>query len=154
MRSDGRVFRQFARPFLHRPLFDQRPVFGNFLLFARYMLGTRDFPRFEDGSVVPDNIVAALKSTSDSITVAHRWQAGDILMLDNSRFMHGRNEVIDPDERQIWTQFGYSSFLGDDDPRLAEPWRYTDDALSIFFGPVADELRTRRQPPMGYQSSR
>jgi len=64
-------------------------------------------------------------------------------MLDNSRFLHGRNPVAKLEEREIWTQFGYANFLDDDDPRLAEPWRYTDDALSIFFGPRALDLRQR-----------
>jgi alpha-ketoglutarate-dependent taurine dioxygenase len=147
LRSEGRIFRQFTRPFLHQSLFGRKRVFGNFLLFARYMLGTREFPLFEDGSVIPDELVEELKTVSDSITVAHRWRGGDILMLDNSRFMHGRNAVTEPEERRIWTQFGYASFLDDEDPRLAEPWRYTDDALSIFFGPAADELRMRRRSP-------
>lgn len=150
LRRDGRIYRQFTRPFLHQSLFGRRRVFGNFLLFARYMLGTCEFPVFEDGSVIPDALVAELKSASDSITVAHRWREGDVLMLDNSRFMHGRNAVTEPEERQIWTQFGYASFLEDDDPRLAEPWRYTDDALSIFFGPMADELRERQRSPAGH----
>lgn len=150
VRSDGRIYRQFVRPFLHRSLFSGRPVFGNFLLFARYMLHTREFPVFEDESEIPDALVEELKAVSDSITVAHRWRMGDVLMLDNSRFMHGRNAVLNPQEREIWTQFGYAAFLGDDDPRLAEPWRYTDDALSIFFGPVADELREQRRSPVGH----
>jgi alpha-ketoglutarate-dependent taurine dioxygenase len=139
-RRDGRIFRQFARAFLHRPLFCDQTAFGNFLLFARYMLGTQEFPTFEDGSIIPDEIADEIREVSDQLTVAHRWQSGDVLMLDNSRFLHGRNAVRDPAERQIWTQFGYAAFLEEDDPRLAEPWRYTDDALEIFFGPHARDL--------------
>lgn len=142
-RNGTRIYRSFSRPFLHRPLFGEEPVFGNFLLFARYMLGTREFPTFEDGSMIPDEVAADIKAVSDRLTVAHRWRRGDLLMLDNSRFLHGRNPVQDPSAREIWTRFGFAGFLDDNDPRIAEPWRYTDDALTIFFGPRALELRAR-----------
>jgi len=141
-RRGQKIFRSFSVPFLHRPLFGDRLVFGNFLLFARFMLNTRAFPTFEDGSIIPDEIVAEIKAVSDRLTVAHAWRQGDVLMLDNSRFLHGRNPVPDPASREIWTQFGFAAFLHDDDPRIAEPWRYTDDPLAIFFGPRALELRS------------
>jgi alpha-ketoglutarate-dependent taurine dioxygenase len=133
-RIGHRIFRSFTMPFLHQPLFTSQPAFGNFLLFARQMLGTREFPLFEDGSQIPDEVCDEIARISDSLTFAHRWQAGDILMLDNSRFLHGRNPVDDPDDRQIWTQFGYASFLDPGDPRARDPWRHTDDARAIFFG--------------------
>jgi alpha-ketoglutarate-dependent taurine dioxygenase len=152
-RAGNRIFRSFTRPFLDRALFTKSPVFANFLLFARFMLGTRQFPTFEDGSIVPDPIVEEIRDVSEGLTVAHRWQRGDLLMLDNSRFLHGRNPVGNVEEREIWTQFGYAGFLDDDDERLAEPWRYTDDPLFIFFGPGAldlrDKLSRRREAPAG-----
>ncbi len=142
-RAGNRIFRAFTRPFLDRGLFTKAPIFANFLLFARFMLGTRQFPTFEDGSVIPDALVEEIRHVSEGLTVAHRWQPGDLLMLDNSRFLHGRNPVENLEEREIWTQFGYAGFLEDDDERLAEPWRYTDDPLFIFFGPGALDLRDR-----------
>jgi len=136
-RQGQRIFRSFSRAFLHQPLFSDELAFGNFLLFARYMLQTREFPTFADGTLIPDDICAELKAVTDELTIAHRWQTGDILMLDNSRFMHGRNAVADPTERVIWTQFGYAAFLPADDPRQSEPWRHTNDPRAIFFGPDA-----------------
>lgn len=136
-REGQRIFRSFSQPFLHRPLFSDGIAFGNFLLFARYMLRTKEFPTFEDGAAIPDDICAELRAVTDSLTIAHRWRTADILMLDNSRFMHGRNTVTDPAERVIWTQFGYAAFLPADDPRQSEPWRHTNDPRAIFFGPEA-----------------
>jgi len=138
-REDGRIFRSFTVPFLHRPLFSTQLAFGNFLLFARRMLRTRQFPLFEDGTLIPDDICAHIAEVSDALTVPHRWQAGDILMLDNSRFLHGRSAVQDPAGRVIWTQFGYASFLDKDDPRQQQIWRHTDDARTIFFGQPAND---------------
>ena len=139
--ANGRIFRSFLRPFFHKPLFSEEPAFGNFLLFARYMLKAKIFPTFEDGSIIPDSICEELKAVTDNLTTAHRWQPGDILMVDNSRVMHGRNEVHDLQERVIWTQFGYVSFLPDDYPG-SESWRHSGDPRKIFFGPGAMSAAT------------
>jgi alpha-ketoglutarate-dependent taurine dioxygenase len=145
-RHRGRIFRSFVRPFLHRPLFTDDLCFGNFLLFARYMLNARGYPTFEDGSMIPDALCEAFARVAAELTVAHRWQAGDILMVDNSRFMHGRNEVTDLEERVIWTQFGYARFA----PRerlAAEPWRSCDDPRVAFFGADAGEAVAQASRP-------
>lgn len=106
-RIEGRIARSFTRPLLHRPMFTDRLAFGNFLLFARYLRGIRNHPLLNDGSLVPDDWVEAVKQVSDALTVPIKWQAGDLLILDNSRFMHGRTEVVPNDQRLIATYFGY-----------------------------------------------
>lgn len=106
-RVGGQVARYFSRPLLHRPMFAQDLAFGNFLLFARYLRGVKTFPLLDDGSPVPDEWVEAVKRASDPLAVPIEWQAGDLLMLDNSRFMHGRTAIIDGDLRLIATYFGY-----------------------------------------------
>ena len=123
-RAQGQILRGFTRPALHRPMFSEARAFGNFLLFARYMLGLGNFPLFEDGSQVPAALVAAVKTVSDRLTVPIVWQRGDILMLDNSRFMHGRTGVRDAEERLIATYFGYLNFAEPDAEEPADaPWR-------------------------------
>ncbi len=121
------IVRSFSRPALHTPMFTTEPAFGNFLLFARYYVGRRDFPLFDDLSVVPDALVDAVRVVGDKLTIALEWQAGDLLMLDNTRFMHGRTAIHDPDERLIATYFGY---LADAPPNPEEPadppWRRSD----------------------------
>ena len=134
--SGGKIYRSFLKPFFHIPLFSEDRVFGNFLLFARYQLKVMIFPTFEDGSIIPDSICEEIKAVTDDLTTAHRWRHGDILMIDNSRVMHGRHEVNDMSERVIWTQFGYASFLPDD-RQAAETWRKSSDPRRIFFGPGA-----------------
>lgn len=109
-RIGGQVVRIFTRPLLHKPMFTDQRAFGNFLLFARYLRGVRNFPLLDDGSIVPDEWVEAVKQVSDRLTVAMDWRAGDLLMLDNSRFMHGRTEVEANDTRLIATYFGYLPF--------------------------------------------
>jgi alpha-ketoglutarate-dependent taurine dioxygenase len=123
-RVQGQVLRSFTRPALHRPMFTDQPAFGNFLLFARYLLGLPNFPLFEDGSQIPTALVAAVKAVADRLTAPIAWRQGDLLMLDNSRFMHGRTAVRDAEERLIAAYFGYLTFAAPDAEEPAEaPWR-------------------------------
>ena len=107
--------------------FDARPAFGNFLLFARYHVGRRDFPLLEDFTPVPDAWTEAAQAAGEALTYAHSWLQGDILMLDNTRFMHGRRAIADARERHIVTYFGY---LADAPRNPEEPpdpiWRRHD----------------------------
>lgn len=123
-RLGNTIVRGFTRPALHKPMFTDDPAFGNFLLFARYCRRMTDFPVFEDGSIIPDALVHSVKTVSDGLTVAIAWQRGDLLMLDNTRFMHGRTAVVDPGERLIASYFGYLHFAPPDPEEPVDPpWR-------------------------------
>jgi len=124
--EDG-VACSFTRPFFHRPMFSEKPAFGSFLLFSRYCLLNPRFPTFEDGEAVPQSIVAAIKSVADGLTAPIAWQPGDLLILDNTRFMHGRNRVHSAAEREILTYFGYLDFAPPNSEEPARPvWRHMD----------------------------
>lgn len=103
------IARMFSRPALHKPMFVFAPAFGNFLLFAR-ALGRSDSVVLDDGRPLPDDWVETISRAAERLTVPIDWLAGDLLMLDNTRFMHGRTEITDPAERLILTYFGYLSF--------------------------------------------
>jgi hypothetical protein len=123
-RVHGDVVRVFSRPALHRPMFADAAAFGNFLLFARFNNNRRDFPVLDDGHPVPEPWLQAIRATGEQIKVPVAWRPGDVLMLDNTRFLHGRNAIIDPGERLIATFFGYVKFAVPDaeEPKDA-PWR-------------------------------
>ena len=124
-RAERGIRRSFPRPALHKPMFTDGLAFGNFLLFARYMTGNRNFPTFENGEVIPDDLVHEVKLTSDSITLPVQWRQGDLLVVDNTRFMHGRNQILDAAERQIATYFGFLKFAKPDAEEISDPpWRH------------------------------
>lgn len=120
----AQLARAFTRPLLHTPMFSDELAFGNFLLFARYLRGVRTYPLLDDGTPVPDDWVEAVRQVSDRLAVPVDWRKGDLLILDNTRFMHGRTAVTDPDNRLIATYFGY---LADAPPNAEDPadpvWR-------------------------------
>lgn len=127
VRAGGRVLRVFSRPALHRPMFLDAPAFGNFLLFARYYAGRKNFPLLDDGNPVPDHWMEQIKALGDRLSVPVRWEEGDLLMLDNTRFMHGRTAVTDQTERVIASYFGYLKFALPNPDEPADPiWRKTD----------------------------
>ncbi|MBA17148.1 MAG: hypothetical protein CMN73_12455 [Sphingomonas sp.] len=122
--AGGRIVRAFTRPALHKPMFCDEPAFGNFLLFARYYLKKPNFPALDDGSPVPVAWIEAVKAVGDQLTVPVKWQRGDLLMIDNTRFMHGRNAIEDAGERQIASYFGYLNFaVPNPEEPVDAPWR-------------------------------
>ncbi len=126
-RINGHVFRFFTRPALHRPMFIDEPAFGNFLLFARFNNKRPDHPILDDGKQVPEEWLQAIKATGDRLSVPIVWREGDVVMLDNTRFMHGRTAITDPGERLIATFFGYLNFaLPNPEEPADAPWRRAD----------------------------
>jgi alpha-ketoglutarate-dependent taurine dioxygenase len=124
---DGEIVRIFTRPALHRPMFCDQPAFGNFLLFARFNNRRPDFPLLDDGRPVPEAWLQAIRATAERVGVAVSWRSGDVLMLDNTRFMHGRTAITEPGERMIATFFGYVGFANRDPEEPPRPaWRQHD----------------------------
>ena len=138
-RIDGQILRVFTRPALHRPMFTDAPAFGNFLLFARFNNNRPGFPLLDDGRAVPDEWLLAIRDAGDRLSAAIAWQPGDVLMLDNTRFMHGRTAILDTKERLIATYFGYLGFARPDPEEPPEaPWRRAD-----FTPPLPPDLPRR-----------
>ncbi|MFM5930594.1 MAG: TauD/TfdA family dioxygenase [Novosphingobium sp.] len=125
--ADGAIARLFSRPALHRPMFSDAPAFGNFLLFARFHNGRGDFPLLDDYTPVPEHWLQAIHACGERLSYPLSWQRGDLVLLDNTRFMHGRRAIEDPAQRHIITYFGY---LADARPDPEEPspaiWRQQD----------------------------
>lgn len=61
---------------------------------------------FGDGEEIGTSVINALIDIQDKIALPYRWQAGDLLILDNKRFMHGRLMSETDCDRQIRSRFG------------------------------------------------
>ena len=67
------------------------------------------------GDSIQSNIMDEIKSKSSELTYEHKWKQGDLVMIDNKRFMHGRRQYNKNDKRQIAiaqtlrANFGYGS---------------------------------------------
>lgn len=75
------------------PLYSDQPAFVNNILpvLVQESNGhTHSLVRFADGSKIPDEVIAEINEVGDTLTLPVAWQAGDLVMVDNSRLMHGR----------------------------------------------------------------
>jgi alpha-ketoglutarate-dependent taurine dioxygenase len=68
--------------------------------FANSILGPSfnyEKPRitFEDGEELPVDLVQEVKLITDACTEDINWQDGDVVVINNTRVMHGRRRIVD-----------------------------------------------------------
>jgi alpha-ketoglutarate-dependent taurine dioxygenase len=93
------------------PLFGAMSTFCNSVLImspqpADGYLEDRLRLRLDDGSPFPVDLLAAISRTAEQCTEPVRWRAGDVVVVDNTRAMHGRRAFTDP-ARRILVRMGY-----------------------------------------------
>lgn len=64
---------------------------------------------FEDDSRASDEIASEVENVLAGLEEEIPWQAGDLVMIDNSRFLHGRRE-FDDKRRQVFTTISNLKF--------------------------------------------
>ncbi|MDZ8240092.1 MAG: TauD/TfdA family dioxygenase [Nostoc sp. ChiQUE01a] len=78
---------------------------GKYQVFINSLLPTKQLSpkilKFEDDSEIPDEVMSELNEIAEKITTEISWQKGDILMIDNTRILHGRRAFAD-DQRDIY----------------------------------------------------
>lgn len=60
----------------------------------------------DNGELLSEKDINALIDAHDQVLHRHRWQPHDILILDNTRYMHGRELTVAPCERVLISRFG------------------------------------------------
>ncbi|NKB35296.1 MAG: hypothetical protein GKR91_19535 [Pseudomonadales bacterium] len=126
---DGKIIKSYITPALRKTMFSDELAFNNFTLFARFQNKSYVYPSFADGTQLSDELLNKIKTISDSLTLAIRWEVGDLIMLDNTRYLHGRNRILDKAERRIMTHFGYLKFAEIPIEETEMPWRTGDSAF-------------------------
>lgn len=111
--EDGSVFYAYRTPAVRRStLFGDSPSWSNSIFGPSF---NYEQPRitWADGTEIPDELLAEAKAISDAVTEDIDWQDGDIALVDNTRVMHGRRAITDP-ERTIFNAQSYvnRAFLG------------------------------------------
>ncbi|WP_448268655.1 TauD/TfdA family dioxygenase [Nostoc sp. DSM 114159] len=86
---------------------------GKYQVFINSLLPTKHLnPKvlnFEDDSEIPEEVVSELNEIAEKITTEILWQKGDILMIDNTRVLHGRRSFAD-DQRDIYIRLCSPAF--------------------------------------------
>ncbi|MCT9084134.1 TauD/TfdA family dioxygenase [Streptomyces fulvoviolaceus] len=101
--ADGSLHYDFQVYAAHPTKWSTRTAWANSLLGPSFNYETPDI-RFADGSSIPDDLVAEYTSVTEAVTEDIPWQDGDIVLIDNSRVMHGRRAITDPDRAILNSQ--------------------------------------------------
>jgi hypothetical protein len=86
-------------PRINHPRYRGLPVYSN----------AKNRVYFGDGELIPDQVTNTLIDAHDQVRYRHRWLAGDILIIDNTRYMHGREMTTIPCKRVLLSRFGRRS---------------------------------------------
>jgi len=104
--KDKTVSLEYVCSAISKTKYGHKDAFAN--SFLPYQIKTKQ-AIFEDGSRAPDKVVTEIQRVLDRLTEEISWEAGDLAMIDNSRFLHGRR-VFHDDRRQIFTTLSNLNF--------------------------------------------
>ncbi|UXY17142.1 TauD/TfdA family dioxygenase [Chitiniphilus purpureus] len=105
--GDGSIHYAFRTAAVHPTLFSERPAFANSILGPSYHY-EKPVITFADESPLTAELLEEIASVSESVTDNLDWQDGDVALIDNTRVMHGRRAIVDPD-RSIYNALSYVS---------------------------------------------
>ena len=105
LNEDNSVHYSFIVGAAHKTLFSDDLAFANSILGPSYNY-EKPTITFEDDTAISDEIIEQIKAITEQETQEIIWQDGDIVMIDNTRFMHGRREILDTD-REIYAALSY-----------------------------------------------
>jgi alpha-ketoglutarate-dependent taurine dioxygenase len=105
--EDESIDLQYICPAIHLSRCGKYQTFINSLLPAKHRYKNRLC--FDDDSEITDDIVSELNEIAEKITTEISWKKGDILMVDNTRIMHGRRAFSD-NQRDIYLRLCSPAF--------------------------------------------
>lgn len=105
--EDESIDLEYICPAIYPSTADNHPTFISSLLPAKKL--NPDVVSFHDGSEITDEIMSELYEIGENLTTEIAWQKGDILMIDNTRIMHGRRQITD-EQRDIYIRLCSPSF--------------------------------------------
>ncbi|GGL60663.1 protein AmbD [Streptomyces fumigatiscleroticus] len=105
--DDGSIAYSYRTAAAHPTLFGDRLSWANSIFGPSCDSAT---PRvtFADGTELPAWLKNELRTLTEEVTEELQWQDGDVALIDNTRVMHGRREIVDTDR----TIYKAQSYLG------------------------------------------
>lgn len=106
--DDGSIQTEYETYAIRPDRWGHQPAFVNSMLLVEWQervlkRGETTSIRLSDGSKIPQAIWDELLRLEKELTHFINWQPGDILMIDNTRMLHGRRAFEDPN-REIWVR--------------------------------------------------
>ncbi len=103
--DDGSIYYSFRVPAARKTLFTDRIAFANSILGPSY---NYELPKitFVGDEEIAQPIMEEVVRVTEEMTEEINWQDGDVLLVDNTRVMHGRRAILDPN-RTIYNALSY-----------------------------------------------
>jgi hypothetical protein len=102
--DDESFYMEYTCSAVKKPNFDDQLAFANSVVYEY----DRQRISLEDGLPIPDAVIAEIKDIMNRLTEVIPWQPGDLAMIDNSKFLHGRPAFEDADaKRKVFTTQTY-----------------------------------------------
>ncbi len=84
----------------------ERDFFSNELVFANHLLSVKDEDQivkvyYDNKKEIPKKYISDIVKTSKKLIYSHKWKKNQVIMINNYRFMHGRNKIIRNSKREI-----------------------------------------------------
>lgn len=87
-----------------------KPKHHDALAFANSVIVEADRAAFANGTPINQDLRLGLFEVTSNTAYMHKWQPADLLMIDNSRVMHGRAPFPKDDKRRILVRMGRETF--------------------------------------------
>lgn len=107
IKDDESIVVQYICPAIHPSRCANYTNFINSLLPAKRL--SPKVVWFDDDSEITDELVAEIEEIAEKLTTKIAWKKGDILMVDNTRIMHGRRAFAD-NQRDIYLRLCSPAF--------------------------------------------
>ncbi|MET9697407.1 TauD/TfdA family dioxygenase [Streptomyces sp. NPDC006529] len=103
--ADGGIRYAFRTPAAASTVFGERRSFANSILGPSFNY-EKPTITFADGTELSAELLAEVESVTARITENLEWRDGDAAVIDNTRVMHGRRAITDPN-RTIYNALSY-----------------------------------------------
>ncbi|MGW7018500.1 TauD/TfdA family dioxygenase [Streptomyces decoyicus] len=105
LNDDGSLHYAYRTGAARATLFGSRLAWANSIFGPSYNYETPHIT-FADGTDIPEELLAEFRRLTSELTEELDWQDGDLALIDNTRVMHGRREILDTD-RTIYNAQSY-----------------------------------------------
>ncbi|MBD1806832.1 TauD/TfdA family dioxygenase [Microcoleus sp. FACHB-SPT15] len=102
IKDDHSIYMEYTCSAVVKTKFSNQYAFANSILYNH----RNKTVFFEDGLPFPDEVIEEIQTVMNRLMEVIRWQSGDLVMIDNSRFLHGRT-AFDDTKRQVFSALSY-----------------------------------------------
>lgn len=105
LNEDEALYVEYVCSAVVKTRFGQAEAFANSLM-SEWKNTLGELMTFEDGTLISQGTVDRIKKVFDACEEAIDWAPGDLVFIDNSRFLHGRNPFTDTG-RKIYSSMSF-----------------------------------------------